>query len=41
MSKLTKQRISKVAKDIKGKELFPEKVAMAKKTLRRLKSLPI
>ncbi|GAB5399810.1 MAG: hypothetical protein Aureis2KO_13950 [Aureisphaera sp.] len=41
MSNATKERISAVAKDIKGKELFPEKVDLAKKSLRHLKSLPI
>lgn len=41
MSKETKERIAVVANDIKGKELFPEKVALAKKTLSKLKSLPI
>ena len=41
MSQTTKNRISNIAKDIKGKELFPEKVNLAKKTLSKLKSLPI
>ena len=41
MSKATKERLSTVAKDIKGKELFPEKVDLAKKTLSKIKSLPI
>lgn len=41
MSKSTKERISVVAKDIRGKELFSEKVELAKKTLSNLKSLPI
>lgn len=41
MSKATKERISSIAKDIKGKELFPEKVDLAKRTLSKLKSLPI
>jgi hypothetical protein len=41
MSKSTKERISTIAKDIKGKELFPEKVDLAKRTLSKLKSLPI
>ena len=41
MSKDTKERIAGVAQHIKGKELFPEKVALAKKTLGKLKSLPI
>lgn len=41
MSKSTKEKISVIAKDIKGKELFSEKVELAKKTLGNLKSLPI
>ncbi len=41
MSKTTKERISSIAKDIKGKELFPEKIELAKKTLSSIKSLPI
>jgi uncharacterized protein YnzC (UPF0291/DUF896 family) len=41
MSKTTKERISDIAKDIKGKELFPEKVALAKRTLSKLKFLPV
>lgn len=41
MSKTTKDRISSIAKDIKGKELFPEKIELAKKTLSKIKSLPI
>jgi hypothetical protein len=41
MSKSTKEKIASIAKDIKGKELFPEKVDLAKKTLSKLKSLPI
>lgn len=41
MSKSTKERIAAVAKTIKGKELFPEKVELARKTLSHLKSLPI
>ncbi|WP_158655296.1 hypothetical protein [Flavivirga eckloniae] len=41
MSKTTKERISSIAKDIKGKELFPEKIELAKKTLSQIKSLPI
>lgn len=41
MSRSTKERISAVAKDIKGKELFSEKIELAKKTLSGLKSLPI
>ena len=41
MSKSTKERISAAAQDIRGKELFPAKVELAKKTLSGLKSLPI
>lgn len=41
MSQTTKYRITNIAKDIKGKELFPDKVDLAKKTLSNLKSLPI
>ncbi len=41
MSNTTKQRISSIAKGIKGKELFPEKVDLAKRTLSKIKSLPI
>ena len=41
MSKTTKERIDAIAKNIKGKELFPEKVDLAKRTLSKLKSLPI
>lgn len=41
MSKKTKEKIAIVAKDIKGKEMFPEKLELAKKTLSKIKSLPI
>ncbi|NOQ73552.1 MAG: hypothetical protein GQ574_16215 [Crocinitomix sp.] len=41
MSKATKEKLARVAKELKGKELFPEKVDLAKKTLSRIKSLPI
>ncbi|GAA3654272.1 hypothetical protein [Flavivirga jejuensis] len=41
MSKTAKERISAIAKDIKGKELFPEKTYLAKKTLSNIKTLPI
>lgn len=41
MSKATKDRLAIVAKELKGKVLFPEKVARAKETLNKLKSLPI
>lgn len=41
MSNKTKARLKEVAKNIEGKELFPEKVALAKKTFRKIKSLPM
>lgn len=41
MSKATRKRIHIVANSLKDKDLFPEKVALAKKTLGKLKSLPI
>ncbi|MFT5823989.1 MAG: hypothetical protein ACI8ZM_005255 [Crocinitomix sp.] len=41
MSKSTKEKIARVAKDIQGKELFPEKINLAKKTLSKIKSLPV
>lgn len=41
MSKATKERISSIAKELKGKELFPEKIELAKKTLSKIKTLPI
>ncbi|WP_264537350.1 hypothetical protein [Flavobacterium sp. N1736] len=41
MSKATKKKISKVADEINGKNLFTEKIELAKKTLQNLKSLPI
>lgn len=41
MSKETKERLAIVASEIKDKELFPEKVARAKKVLNNLKSLPL
>jgi len=41
MSKSTKDKISIIAKDIKGKEFFLEKIELAKRTLSNLKSLPI
>ncbi len=40
MSKSTKIKLADIAKEIKGKELFPEKVNSAKKSLGNLKSLP-
>ena len=36
-----KERMSVVAENIKGKELFPEKIESAKKILKKIKSLPI
>ncbi|WP_165366225.1 hypothetical protein [Brumimicrobium glaciale] len=41
MSKATKERLAKVALELKGKELFPQKVEQAKRTLSKIKSLPI
>lgn len=41
MSKSTKERLARVALELKGKELFPKKVELAKKTLSKIKSLPI
>lgn len=41
MSTQTKEKIATVADAIKGKELFTEKIALAKRTLSELKSLPI
>lgn len=41
MSNATKKKISKVADEINGKNLFTEKIELAKKTLQNLKSLPI
>lgn len=41
MSKKTQEKITAIAKNISGKELFPEKLNLAKKTLSNLKSLPI
>lgn len=41
MSAKTKENIDKVADAIKGKEFFTDKIALAKKTLSELKSLPI
>tara|TARA_B100000767_G_scaffold27408_1_gene23865 strand:+ start:19035 stop:19205 length:171 start_codon:yes stop_codon:yes gene_type:complete len=41
MSSKTKEKISVIANNIKGKEFFPEKIALAKKTLSNLKTLPI
>lgn len=41
MSNETKKKISEVANEINGKNLFTEKIELAKKTLEHLKSLPI
>ncbi len=41
MSSKAKIEISKIAESLKGKELFKEKIESAKKTLSKLKSLPI
>ena len=41
MSSKTKEKISVIANNIKGKEFFPEKIDLAKKTLSNLKTLPI
>jgi hypothetical protein len=37
MSKATKKRLSKVKDEIDGKNLFPEKIEFAKKTLQNVK----
>ncbi len=41
MSAKTKGRIASIAASLKGKELFADKIELAKKSLRNLKSLPI
>jgi hypothetical protein len=41
MSATTKEKIAVIANCIKGKELFVDKIELAKKTLSELKSLPI
>lgn len=41
MSAKTKEKIAIVAASIKGKVLFTDKIALSKKTLSELKSLPI
>lgn len=41
MSNATKKKISEAAHEINGKNLFTEKIELAKKTLENLKSLPI
>ncbi|MNQ83644.1 hypothetical protein SAMN05444397_101800 [Flavobacterium aquidurense] len=41
MSTATKKKISKVAEEINGRNLFTEKIELAQKTLENLKALPI
>jgi hypothetical protein len=41
MSESTKARIEEVAKAIKGKDLFKNKVEIARKNLSNVKSLPL
>lgn len=41
MSASTNKRLAGVAKEIKGKELFPDKIALAKQIFSKIKSLPI
>ncbi len=41
MSAKTKEKIGIVANNIRGKELFSDKIELAKRTLSDLKSLPI
>lgn len=41
MSSETKKKISEVANEINGRNLFTEKIELAKKTLEHIKSLPI
>lgn len=41
MSNATKKKIAKVAEEINGRNLFTEKIEIAKKTLEDLKHLPI
>lgn len=40
-SAVNEEKIASVANQLKGKELFSAKVALAKRTLSELKSLPI
>lgn len=40
-STIIKERIATVANNLKGKELFTDKIELAKKSLSDLKSLPI
>jgi hypothetical protein len=41
MSAKTKEKIATVAASLKGKDLFTDKIELARKTLGELKSLPI
>lgn len=41
MSNITKKKIAKVAEEINGRNLFTEKIEIAKKTLEDLKYLSI
>jgi hypothetical protein len=41
MSDKTKEKITAVAASLKGKDIFIDKIELAKKTLSELKSLPI
>jgi len=41
MTEATKQRLAVVAKLLRGKELFPEKVARAKQAFQNLTTLPL
>lgn len=41
MSEATKKRISKASDEINGRNLFTDKIELAKKTLQDVKSLPI
>jgi hypothetical protein len=41
MSNATRKKIAEVADEINGKNLFTDKIELAKKTLQNLKSLPI
>ena len=40
-SAVNKEKIASVANQLKGKELFSDKIELAKRTLSELKSLPI
>lgn len=41
ISGVAKKRITKIAEEIKGKDLFPEKTELAEKTLHYVNSLPM